>query len=92
LHTNIITSDDLHNHIRNVNIKKTLRELLKNHVLPIVNENDTVAINELKVVGNDNFAAYTALVAEADTLIICSDINGLYVAAPRSNVSAKLIL
>lgn len=87
----LLTSDDLHNRSRYVNIKNTLRELLKNHALPIVNENDTVAINELKVGDNDNLAAYTALVAEADTLIICSDIDGLFDADPRSNKEAKLI-
>lgn len=87
----LLTADDLHNRSRYVNIKNTLRELLKNHALPIVNENDTVAINELKVGDNDNLAAYTALVAEADTLIICSDINGLYDADPRINPKAQLI-
>lgn len=87
----LLTSDDLHNRTRYVNIKNTLRELLKNNALPIVNENDTVAINELKVGDNDNLAAYTALVAEADTLIICSDIDGLYDADPRSNTHAKLV-
>ena len=87
----LLTSDDLHNRSRYVNIKNTLRELLKNNALPIVNENDTVAINELKVGDNDNLAAYTALVAEADTLIICSDIDGLYTADPRNNATAKLI-
>jgi glutamate 5-kinase len=87
----LLTSDDLHNRTRYVNIKNTLRELLKNGALPIVNENDTVAINELKVGDNDNLAAYTALVAEADTLIICSDINGLYNQDPRINPQANLI-
>jgi glutamate 5-kinase len=87
----LLTSDDLHNRTRYVNIKNTLRELLKNHALPIVNENDTVAIDELKVGDNDNLAAYTALVVEADTLIICSDINGLYDADPRRHSTAKLI-
>jgi glutamate 5-kinase len=87
----LLTSDDLHNRTRYVNIKNTLRELLKNNALPIVNENDTVAIDELKVGDNDNLAAYTALVAEADTLIICSDIDGLYDADPRRNTTAKLI-
>ena len=87
----LLTADDLHNRTRYVNIKNTLRELLKNQALPIVNENDTVAINELKVGDNDNLAAYTALVAEADTLIICSDIDGLYDADPRRNNNAKLI-
>lgn len=87
----LLTSDDLHNRTRYVNIKNTLRELLNNHALPIVNENDTVAINELKVGDNDNLAAYTALVAQADTLIICSDIDGLYDADPRVNPNATLI-
>ncbi|MCF2947237.1 glutamate 5-kinase [Paraglaciecola aquimarina] len=87
----LLTSDDLHNRTRYVNIKNTLRELLKNNALPIVNENDTVAVNELKVGDNDNLAAYTALVAEADTLIICSDIDGLYDADPRKNPQANLM-
>ncbi|MEP2653049.1 MAG: glutamate 5-kinase, partial [Paraglaciecola sp.] len=87
----LLTSDDLHDRTRYVNIKNTLRELLKNNALPIVNENDTVAINELKVGDNDNLAAYTALVAEADTLIVCSDIDGLYDADPRKNPDAKLM-
>jgi glutamate 5-kinase len=87
----LLTADDLHNRTRYVNIKNTLRELLNNHALPIVNENDTVAVNELKVGDNDNLAAYTALVAQADTLIICSDIDGLYDSDPRKNPAATLI-
>lgn len=87
----LLTADDLHNRTRYVNIKNTIRELLKNNALPIVNENDTVAVNELKVGDNDNLAAYTALVAEADTLIICSDIDGLYDTDPRKNANATLI-
>ncbi|WP_414829094.1 glutamate 5-kinase [Alteromonas sp. H39] len=87
----LLTADDLHDRTRYVNIKNTLRELLKHQALPVVNENDTVAVNELKVGDNDNLAAYTALVAEADTLIICSDIDGLYTADPRKDASATLI-
>ena len=87
----LLTADDLHHRTRYVNIKNTLRELLRNGALPIVNENDTVAINELKVGDNDNLAAYTALVSRADTLIICSDIDGLYDADPRQNSQAKFI-
>ncbi len=87
----LLTYDDLHDRTRYVNIKNTLRELLLNDALPIINENDTVAINELKVGDNDNLAAYAALVAQADTLIICSDIDGLYDADPRVNPQAKLI-
>ena len=87
----LLTSDDLHNRTRYVNIKNTLGQLLDNNALPIVNENDTVAINELKVGDNDNLAAYTAMVAQADTLIICSDIDGLYDADPRTTPNAKII-
>ncbi|MCV2885872.1 glutamate 5-kinase [Aestuariibacter sp. AA17] len=87
----LLTYDDLHNRTRYVNIKNTLRELLKHGALPIVNENDTVAVNELKVGDNDNLAAYTAMVSQADLLIICSDIDGLFDADPRKNAHAKKI-
>lgn len=87
----LLTADDLHNRVRYVNIQNTLRELLSNKVLPVVNENDTVAVNELKVGDNDNLAAYTALVAQADTLIICSDIDGLFTADPRKDETARLM-
>ncbi|GAA0855041.1 glutamate 5-kinase [Aliiglaciecola litoralis] len=85
----LLTYDDLHNRTRYVNIKNTLRELLNHAALPIINENDTVAINELKVGDNDNLAAYAALVAQADTLIICSDVDGLFDQDPRLNPQAK---
>ncbi|MCC2608135.1 glutamate 5-kinase [Planctobacterium marinum] len=87
----LLTYDDLRDRTRYVNIKNTLRELLKHQALPIVNENDSVAVNEIKVGDNDNLAAYTALVAQADTLIVCSDIDGLFDADPRKNPQAKLI-
>jgi len=87
----LITHGDLRDRQRYINIKNTLRILLENHVLPIVNENDTVATDELKVGDNDNLAALVALVCEADCLIILSDINGLYNKDPRSNSDAVLI-
>jgi glutamate 5-kinase len=87
----LLTADDLHNRRRYVNIQNTLRELLNNKALPVVNENDTVAVSELKVGDNDNLAAYTALVAQADTLIICSDIDGLFTADPRKDSTAQLM-
>ena len=87
----LLTYDDLRNRGRYVNIQNTLRELLAHGAIPIVNENDSVAVNELKVGDNDNLAAYTALVAQADTLIICSDIDGLYTADPRKHPNATLI-
>jgi glutamate 5-kinase len=87
----LLTAGDLADRTRYVNIQNTLRELLKHNALPIVNENDTVATAELKVGDNDNLAAYTALVAQADTLIMVSDIDGLFTADPRKNKGATLI-
>lgn len=87
----LITHADLKNRERYINIKNTLSVLLKNNILPIVNENDTVATDELKVGDNDNLAALISLVSEADSLFILSDINGLYDADPRSNPTANMI-
>lgn len=87
----LLTHDDLRDRRRYVNIKNTIRELLANDILPIVNENDTVATQELKVGDNDNLGALVALVSEADGLIICSDINGLYNKDPKKHSDAKLI-
>lgn len=87
----LLTAGDLRDRSRYVNTSNTLRELLAHKALPIVNENDTVAVAELKVGDNDNLGAYAALVAQADTLIICSDIDGLYTADPRKDPSATLI-
>ncbi|GAC27521.1 glutamate 5-kinase [Brumicola pallidula] len=87
----LLTLDDLHDRRRYVNVKNTLRELLANNALPIVNENDTVAVDEIKVGDNDNLAAHTALVAQADTLIICTDVDGLFDADPRQKPNAKLL-
>ncbi|MCU4675898.1 glutamate 5-kinase [Catenovulum sp. 2E275] len=87
----LITHDDLADRRRYVNIKNTIRELLNNGILPIVNENDSVATQEIKVGDNDNLAAMVSQVADADLLVICSDIDGLYTADPRSNPNAEFI-
>lgn len=87
----LITHGDLKDRQRYINIKNTLRILLANNVIPIVNENDTVATDELKVGDNDNLAALVALVSEADCLFILSDINGVYNKDPRDNPDAVLI-
>lgn len=87
----LLTHGDLRDRRRYVNIKNTIRELLANDILPIVNENDTVATQELKVGDNDNLGALVALVSEADGLIICSDINGLYNKDPKKHQDAELI-
>ncbi len=87
----LLTYDDILNRRRFNNARNALKELLAMGALPIVNENDTVAVHELKVGDNDNLAAYVADLAEADLLIICSDVNGLYNADPRNNPAAQLI-
>jgi len=87
----LLTYDDIHTRKRFVNAKNTIRQLLLLGCLPVVNENDTVAVEELKVGDNDNLAAYVAMLAEADLLIICTDIDGLYDADPRRHKNAKLI-
>jgi glutamate 5-kinase len=87
----LITHGDLKDRQRYINIKNTLRTLLDNMVIPIVNENDTVATDELKVGDNDNLAALVALVSEADALFILSDIDGVYDSDPRINKKAELV-
>lgn len=87
----LITHGDLKNRERYINIKNTLRILLENNIVPIVNENDTVATEELKVGDNDNLAALVALVSEADCLFILSDIDGLYDKNPKIHDDAVML-
>lgn len=78
---------------RKENVQNALTKIIDHGVIPIVNENDTVAIDELELeVGeNDSLAATVATLANADLLIIMSDIDGLYDSDPRKNADAKLI-
>jgi glutamate 5-kinase len=85
----LLTYDDLQRRARFVNAKNTIQELLDRDTLPIVNENDTVATEELQVGDNDNLAAYVSVLAEADLLVICSDVDGLYTADPHQDPSAE---
>lgn len=87
----LLTYDDLQRRSRFVNAKNTIAELLDRDTLPIVNENDTVATDELQVGDNDNLAAYVAVLAEADLLVICSDVDGLYTADPHDDPTAERI-
>ena len=74
---------------RYTNARNTFMELLKNGVIPIVNENDVVALDELKIGDNDNMSALVAGITDADLVIILSDVEGLYTANPQ-NSSARL--
>jgi glutamate 5-kinase len=84
----LLTHDDLRNRRRYLNARTTLRELLALDVLPVVNENDTVAVDELKLGDNDNLAAIVAALVDADLLLIASDIDALYTADPRRDPRA----
>jgi len=84
----LLTHDDLRNRRRYLNARATLRGLLALDVLPVVNENDTVAVDELKLGDNDNLAAIVAALVDADLLLIASDIDALYSADPRRDPAA----
>ena len=84
----LLTHDDLRNRRRYLNARATLRELLALDVLTVVNENDTVAVDELKLGDNDNLAAIVAALVDADLLLIASDIDALYSADPRLDPTA----
>jgi glutamate 5-kinase len=79
----LLTHADLADRRRYLNARHTLRALLALGAVPIVNENDTVAVEELKFGDNDNLSALTASLVEADVLVILSDVAGLYDADPR---------
>lgn len=84
----LLTHDDLRNRRRYLNARATLRELLQLGVLPVVNENDTVSVDELKLGDNDNLAAIVAALVDADLLLIASDVDALYSADPRADPAA----
>ena len=87
----LITGDDTKNEIRHANFTNTLNRLLELGALPIINENDTVATEEIVIGDNDTLAAIVAESVKADKLILLSDIDGLYTADPHKNPGAKLI-
>jgi glutamate 5-kinase len=87
----LLTRDCFSDPERYLNSRNTLFSLLSFGVIPIINENDTVAVDELKFGDNDTLSAMVACNAEADLLIILSDIDGLYDSDPRKNKSARLI-
>lgn len=87
----LLGRDDLDNRRRFVNAKNTLRNLLALGTLPIINENDSVAVDELRVGDNDNLAAHVAVLVEADLLVILSDVAGLYDRDPRRHPDARLL-
>ena len=87
----LMTGADFENEERHANFDNTLNRLLEFGVLPIINENDTIATSEIKVGDNDTLSAIIATSANADLLILLSDIDGLYTADPRKDTDANLI-
>ena len=87
----LITRADLESRERYLNARDTLFAQLELGIIPIINENDAVSISEIKVGDNDNLAALSAVLVEADKVILLTDQDGLYTADPRKNKDAKLI-
>jgi glutamate 5-kinase len=87
----LLTSEDLGSRQRFLNARATLDALLGFGIIPIINENDTVVVDEIKFGDNDNLSALVTNVAEADLLLILTDIEGFYSADPNTNPEATLI-
>jgi len=87
----LLTHDDLSNRRRYLNARSSLRTLLKLGVIPVVNENDTVSIDEIRFGDNDTLAALVANLIDADALMLLTDQDGLYDKDPRQNDGAALI-
>lgn len=87
----LLTHDDLANRHRFLNAKNTLGELLSFGVIPIINENDTVSVDEIKMGDNDLLSATVATMAQAQLLIIVSDVEGLYTGDPTRDEGARLL-
>lgn len=87
----LLTKDDFKNEHRSLNIRNTLFTLVDEGVVPIINENDSVSFDEIKIGDNDNLSALTAILWSADLLILFSDIDGVYSDNPKTNPDAKLV-
>lgn len=87
----LLTRSDLGNRVRYLNARNTFNLLLEQGILPIVNENDVVGVEEIKIGDNDNLSALVANLIDADRLIILTDQPGLFTADPRHNADAELI-
>lgn len=87
----LLTRPDLENKTQYEHARHTMRELLGHGIVPIINENDTVVVDEIRVGDNDNLAALVAGLVEADLLILLTDQDGFYTADPRKDRSAERI-
>jgi glutamate 5-kinase len=87
----LLTHEDLANRQRYINAKHTFQVLLESAIIPIVNENDTVAVEEMKFGDNDHLSALVATLLEADLLVVLSDVEGVYDKDPQAYADAQLI-
>lgn len=85
----LVTAQDIAERTRYLNARNTLLTLLRLGVIPIVNENDTVAVEEIKVGDNDNLSALVASLIDADLLVILTDVDGLYTGNPEIDTGAR---
>lgn len=87
----LITKTEAIDRQRYTNTRNTFMELMRQRVIPIVNENDVVALDELKIGDNDNMSALVAGIVDADLVIILSDVDGLYTANPQTHPDAVIV-
>lgn len=87
----LLTREDVQDRNRFLNARDTMTALLSHRIVPIINENDAVATNEIKVGDNDNLSALVSLLTESDALLLLTDQPGLFTADPRKNPEAALI-
>ena len=87
----LLTLDDTEERRRSINAKRTFENLFQLDYIPIVNENDTIATSEIKYGDNDRLASRVAQITNADTLILLSDVDGLFTKNPKIFKDAKLI-
>ena len=87
----LLDHDDISNRERYLNVRNTLQELIKLGVIPVINENDTVATDQIRFGDNDTLAALVANIIDADLLVILTDQDGLFDADPRKNPNANLV-
>ena len=87
----LLTLDDTEERRRSINAKRTFENLFQLNYIPIVNENDTIATSEIKYGDNDRLASRVAQITNADTLILLSDVDGLFTKNPKKFKDAKLI-
>ncbi|TEB16447.1 Glutamate 5-kinase [Pelotomaculum sp. FP] len=87
----LLTREDFSDRKRFLNARNSLHAMLHFGVIPVINENDTVAVDEIKLGDNDNLSALVATLIDAELLVLLSDIDGLFTADPRKEKSAQLI-